>query len=121
MSECLYKSIDKVLRMKVTNVPENYEYVINGHRISDGPLFLMAILSHCAFKTQSTATNVRIQLTRLHEYMQSDIMKSGDIISFNTYVNDCRSQLASLNQTMDDNDLLIHVIDSYKASPDVAF
>ena len=79
MAECLYKSIDKVLRMKVTNAPENYEYVINGQRVSDGPLFLMAILSHCAFKTQSTATNVRIQLTRLHEYMKSDIMKTGDI------------------------------------------
>ncbi len=121
MAECLYKSIDKVLRMKVTNAPENYEYVINGQRVSDGPLFLMAILSHCAFKTQSTATNVRIQLTRLHEYMKSDIMKSGDIISFNTYVNNLRSQLASLNQTMDENDLLIHVIDGYKASPDFVF
>jgi len=121
MAECLYKSIDKVLRMKVTNVPDNYEYVINGHRVSDGPLFLMAILSHCAFKTMSTATNVRIQLARLHEYMRSDAMKAGDIIAFNTYINSLRNQLASLNQTMDNNDLLLHVLDGYKASTDSAF
>jgi len=121
MAQCLYKSIDKVLRMKVSNVPGNYEYQINGRTVSDGPLFLMAILSHCAFKTMSTATNVRIQLTRLQEYMKSDAMKSGDIISFNNYVNVLRNQLASLNQTMDDNDMLIHLIDGYKASPDFAF
>ena len=53
--------------------------------------------------------------------MRSDAMKSGDITSFNNYVHDLINKLATLNQTMNDNDLLIHLFDGYKASSDAAF
>lgn len=121
MAECLYKSIDGVLRSKVNSNPALYEYVIDGHRLNDGPLFLMAILSHCKVNTLSTATNIRIQLGKLQEYMRSDAMKSGDITGFNNYVRDLVNKLAALNQTMNDNDLLIHLFDGYKASSDTTF
>lgn len=121
LAECLYKSIDQTLRAKVNNNPALYEYVINGNRVNDGPLLLMTILSHCQIKTKSTATNVRIQLTKLDQYMRSDIMRSGDITSFNTYVRELVNQLARLNETMNESDILIHLIDGYKASPDSTF
>ena len=121
IAECLYKSIDQTLRSKVNNNPALYEYVINNNRVSDGPLLLMTILSHCKINTKSTATQVRIQLTKLAEYMRSDIMRSGDIGSFNNHVRDLRNQLAALNKDMGEQDLLVHVIDGYKASPDSKF
>ncbi len=121
MAECLYKSIDSTLRIQVSNNPDAYEYVIGGVRVSDGPLFLMAILSHCTIRTRSSATNVRIQLTKLDDYMRSEIMTSGDISSFNNYVRELVNQLASLTQNMDANDLLIHLFDGYKACPDFDF
>jgi hypothetical protein len=48
-------------------------------------------------------------------------MSSNDIVAFNGHVRDLRKQLALCNQTMDDNDLLIHLIDGYKAAKDSAF
>jgi hypothetical protein len=121
MAECLYKSLDSTLRMKVTNSPDLYEFPAGARRVADGPLLLMAILSHCTVRTKSSATNVRIQLTQLGEYMNSTMMTSGDITSLNNYVRSLVNQLTSLTENMDENNLVIHLFNGYKASPDQNF
>jgi hypothetical protein len=115
---CLYASIGPKLRTKVSNCRSDYMINILGQEFADGPCFLRAILQHLYIDTPSTAYFKRSQLSDMPTIMK---LAEGNINNFNERVRTLVNELASVGQSVNNEDLLINLMKGYEAAPDKPF
>ena len=115
---CLYASIGPKLRTKVSNRRSDYIINIQGQEFADGPCFLRAILQHLYIDTPSTAYFKRSQLSDMPTIMK---LAEGNINNFNERVRTLVNELASVGQSVNDEDLLINLMKGYESAPDKPF
>ena len=115
---CLYASIGPKLRTKVCNRQTDYVIDVHGQQFADGPCFLRAILQHLYIDTPSTAYFKRSQLSDLPTIMK---LAEGNIKNFNERVRTLVNELASVGQSVNNEDLLINLMKGYGAAPDKPF
>ena len=115
---CLYASIGPKLRTKVSNRRSDYIINILGQEFADGPCFLRAILQHLYIDTPSTAYFKRSQLSDMPTIMK---LAEGNINNFNERVRTLVNELASVGQSVNNEDLLINLMKGYEAAPDKPF
>jgi hypothetical protein len=111
---CLYASIGSKLRTKVSNCRSDYTINILGQEFAHGPCFLWAILQHLYIDTPSTAYFKRSQLSDMPTIMK---LAEGNINNYNERVRTLVNELASIGQSVNNEDLLINLMKGYEATP----
>jgi len=83
--QCLRKSLSKDGLSRVMNEKEKFQVPIGGDMLTDGPLFLLTIVSLAYTNTRSMSSVHRNKLSQLTQKMQS--IPDNNITVFNTHVN----------------------------------
>lgn len=112
MFECIVNSLTEAAQATIYASPD--EYALNG--TPDGLLLLKYIIRNAYIDTNATVTTIKMRLSSLDAHMQE---KGSNIMEFNTFVREQRSQLAHRGHQT--TDLLVHLFKGYKSATDKTF
>jgi hypothetical protein len=115
--QCLRKSLSKDGLSRVMNEKEKFQVPIGGDILTDGPLFLLTIVSLAYTNTRSMSSVHRNKLSQLTQKMQS--IPDNNITVFNTHVNTLVKLLAAGGEKCED--LAWNLLRAYKATQDENF
>ena len=117
LHQCLRSSLTKEAFSRVMTEKDKFQLNIGGNILTDGPLFLLTIISLAYTNTRSMSSVHRNKLSKLTEKMQS--IPNNNITVFNTYVNSLVTLLASGGEKCED--LAWNLLRAYKATADDNF
>jgi hypothetical protein len=115
--QCLRSSLTKEAFSRVMTEKDKFQVNIGGNTLTDGPLFLLTLISLAYTNTRSMSSVHRNKLSKLTEKMQS--IPNNNITVFNTYVNSLVTLLASGGEKCED--LAWNLLRAYKATADDNF
>ena len=117
LHQCLRKSLKKEALSRVMTERSNFQVEVGGVLLTDGPLFLMVVISLSYTNTRSMSSVYRNKLSMLTNKMQS--MPTSDIIEFNTYVKSLVDLLSAGGEICED--LAWNLLRAYKSTNDKKF
>ena len=115
--QCIRKSLTKDGFSRVMNEKEKFQVNIGGTLMTDGPLFLLTLISLAYTNTRSMSSVHRNKLSMLTQKMQS--IPGSNITVFNTHVNSLVKLLAAGGEKCED--LAWNLLRAYKATADEKF
>jgi len=115
--QCIRKSLTKDGFSRVMNEKEKFQVNIGGTLMTDGPLFLLTLISLAYTNTRSMSSVHRNKLSMLTQKLQS--IPGSNITVFNTHVNLLVKLLAAGGEKCED--LAWNLLRAYKATADEKF
>lgn len=115
--QCIRKSLTKAALSRVMNEQEKFMVIIAGTSLTDGPLFLLTVVSLAYTNTRSMSSVYRNRLSMLTQKMQS--IPNSDVKVFNAYVKSMVELLAAGGEKCED--LAWNLLRAYKATGDAKF